>query len=189
MKKEYELNLPITDKTLEILPGNLIDAEKLIRLNPLWTVLTFKQDGDTFQAELKDYSSEREFILNGRFVTDMPETLNVEFTEGDYTLISIRPVEDNYLATVVYTDPEFEEESEQEHHTVMWLRGIQEYLRLYQKKTINTVVFRYIMNRIVLTMTPSQRKICLMLLRLTVVEVVVILIIVIGYVFFVLNRN
>ncbi|WP_163340123.1 hypothetical protein [Desulfopila sp. IMCC35008] len=189
MKKEYELKLQITDKTLEIFPGKLIDAEKLIRLNPLWTVLSFKQDGDTFQAELKDYSSEREFILNGSFVSGTPAMLNVEFTEGDYNFLSITPVKDNYLATVVYTDPEFEEESELERHTVMWLRGIQEYLRLYQKKTINTVLFRYIMNRIVLTMTPSQRKICLMLLRLTVVEVVVILIIVIGYVFFVLNRN
>lgn len=189
MKKEYELKLPITDKTLELFPGKLIDAEKLLRLNPLWTVLAFKQDGDSFQAELKDYSSEREFMLKGSFDSGMPETLNVEFTDGDYSFISIRPFEDNYLATVVYTDPEFEEESEQEHHTVMWLRGIQEYLRLYQKKTINTVMFRYIMNRIVLTMTPSQRKICLMLLRLTVVEIVVILIIVIGYVFFVLNRN
>lgn len=189
MKKEYELNLPITEKTLEIFPGKLIDAEKLIRLNPLWTVLSFNQEGDTFRAELKDYSSDREFILKGSMDSDTPETINVEFTEGDYTFISIMPVKENYLAAVVYADPDFEEESEQERHTVMWLRGIQEYLRLYQKKTINTTVFRYIMNRIVLTMTPSQRKICLMLLRLTVVEFVVILIIVIGYVFFVLNRN
>lgn len=189
MKKEYELKLPITDATLEIFPGKLLDAEKLIRLNPLWTVREFKDDGDTFQAELTDYSTDREFTLKGVFDSDTPENLKVELTEGDYELISITPVDGTYQATVTYADPDFEEESEQERNTVLWLRGIQEYLRLYQKKTINTRVFRYIMNRIVLTMTPSQRKICLMLLRLTAVELVVILIIVIGYVFFVLNGN
>ncbi len=43
------------------------------------------------------------------------------------------------------------------------------------------------MNRIILKMTPSQRKISLMLIRLTVVEIFVILLIVVGYVIFVLK--
>ena len=40
------------------------------------------------------------------------------------------------------------------------------------------------MNRMVLQMNPSQRKICLMISKITVVEVVVIIVIVIGYVSF-----
>ena len=58
---------------------------------------------------------------------------------------------------------------------------------MYLKNTLNTVFFRYIMNKIILKMTPSQRKISLMLIRLTVVEIFVILLILVGYVIFVLK--
>jgi hypothetical protein len=187
VKKVYEFNLPITPQSLELLPGKLLDAETFVRLNPLWIVKAFKQEGDTFQAELKDYSTDKEFTLSGSIDNEMTSSFQATLSGGDYELVSIEQSNNNFQATVIYGDPEFEEESEQERHTVMWLRGIQEYLRLYQKKTINTVIFRYIMNRIVLTMSPSQRKICLMLLRITAVELLVILIIVIGYVFFVLK--
>lgn len=189
MKKDYDLNLPISDKLQKILPGNLIDAEKLIRLNPLWIVQDFQEKDGNFHARLKDYSTDIEFELSGALDTDQSDALVVNFTTGDYELVSISPAEDKYTTTVIYSDPDFREESDQERNTVMWLRSIQEYLRLYQKKTINTLFFRYIMNRIVLTMTPSQRKICLMLLRITAVELLVIVIIVIGYVYFVLKPS
>jgi len=74
-----------------------------------------------------------------------------------------------------------------ERLVVLWIRSIKEYLRMYLKNTLNTIFFRYIMNKIILKMTPSQRKISLMLIRLTVVEIFVILLIVIGYVIFVLK--
>lgn len=189
MKKEYDLNLPVSDKLKKILPGNLIDVEKLIRLNPLWIIQELQEESGHFHAKLKDYSTDIEFELHGSLDLNQPEELSVNFAEGDYGSITISLVENIYRGTVVYTNPDFEEESELERNTVMWLRSIQEYLRLYQKKTLNTIAFRYIMNRIVLTMTPSQRKICLMLLRITAVELVVILIIVIGYVYFVLKPS
>lgn len=189
MKKEYDLNLPVSEKLQKVSPGQLIDIEKLIRLNPLWIIQEIAEDNGRFHAKLKDYSTDIEFELSGSFDTRKPEILSVNFTEGDYELFAISECESRYKATVVYLDPDFEEESDLERNTVMWIRSIQEYLRLYQKKTLNTVAFRYIMNRIVLTMTPSQRKICLMLLRLTAVELVVILIIVIGYVYFVLKPS
>jgi hypothetical protein len=40
------------------------------------------------------------------------------------------------------------------------------------------------MNRMVLTMNPSQQKICLMLIRFTFLEILVILLIVVGYFIF-----
>ncbi len=67
---------------------------------------------------------------------------------------------------------------------LLWIRSIQEYLRIYATTTPYTVFFRLLMNRMVLQMDPSQRKICLMLTKITVVELVVILVIVIGYVSF-----
>lgn len=187
MKKEYDLNLQISDSLNPLYPSRQIDAEKLIRLNPLWIVLEFNEDDDGFHSKLKDYATDVEFEIQGSISQDDEDRLLVNFSQGEYSCVSIVPAGERYQARVTYSDPDFQEESDLERNTVMWLRGIQEYLRLYQKKTLNTLFFRYIMNRIVLTMTPSQRKICLMLLRITAVELVVILVIVVGYVYFVLK--
>ncbi|HSO18287.1 MAG TPA: hypothetical protein VLT88_02445, partial [Desulfosarcina sp.] len=68
-----------------------------------------------------------------------------------------------------------------EQNLTLWLQSIRQYLRLYLTTTPYTLFFRWLMNRALLHMNPSQRKICLMIYRFTVLEVVVILIILIGY--------
>jgi len=69
---------------------------------------------------------------------------------------------------------------------LLWVKAIREYVRIYAKKTVATLFFRLLMNRMVLQMNPSQRKICLMMARLTIVEIFIIILIVVGYVIFVL---
>jgi hypothetical protein len=66
----------------------------------------------------------------------------------------------------------------------LWLRGIREYLRLYLSNSPNTLFFRFLMNRVMLRMNPSQRKICIMIYKITVVEIILILVIIIGFVYF-----
>ncbi len=187
MKKTYPLNLPRKNSAQPLAVADLIDAEKLLRLNPIWTIKEFTSSGNEFQADLQDYATDREFTISGSITSEKSQKMQVNFTGGSYEVLTIQPDGESYSATVVYSDPDFLEESEEERHTVLWLRGIQEYLRLYLKKNPNTLFFRYMMNKIVLGMSPSQRKICLMLLRITAVELLVILIVVIGYVYFVLK--
>lgn len=187
MKKNYPLNLPVSAAGKSFSPSLLIDAEKLLHLNPIWIVKELRTEQNTFEAELQDHETEKEFTVKGEIVAGRDDSLTVEFSEGDYTSVTIAPATEKYEAVVTYRDSDFKDESDLERNTVMWLRSIQEYLRLYRKSSLNTVFFRFIMNRIVMKMTPSQRKISLMLLRITAVELLVILIIVIGYVFFVLK--
>lgn len=66
----------------------------------------------------------------------------------------------------------------------LWLRGIYGYLGLYTQSTPGRLINRAIINRFLIPMNPSQRKICIMIYRFTVLEVVVILLIVVGYLFF-----
>jgi hypothetical protein len=73
---------------------------------------------------------------------------------------------------------------EQEQDMLLWIRAIQEYLRLYATTTPQTLVFRGIMNGMMLKMNPSQRKITVMLTKITVIELLVTIIIVVGYVYF-----
>lgn len=69
---------------------------------------------------------------------------------------------------------------------LLWIRAIKEYIRIYLKRTPATLFFRLLMNKMILKMDPSQRKICLMMAKITAVELLVILLIVIAYAFFVL---
>ena len=69
---------------------------------------------------------------------------------------------------------------------LLWIRGIREYIRLFMKNTPVTLFFRFLMNQMVLKMDPSQRKISMMITKITAVEVLVVILIVVGYVLFVL---
>lgn len=184
--KEYELNLSIQEKNRLSL-GKLLDVEKLLRLNPFWFVDNLHVDGQTFQTDLKDYRNDKQFQLSGRLSTDNPETLSIAFDNGDWHQITLFTKNGMLWAKVDFREQEPEPESDEEQNIIFWLRGIKQYLRLFLKTTLNTLFFRMVMNKMVLTMNPSQRKICLMLVRLTIVEILVIVFIVIGYVIYVLK--
>lgn len=186
MEKEYQLNLPIQGKKRPLALVRLLSIETLLRLNPHWIVEELIEDGATFTASLKDHESEKSFQLSGSLVSPEPLILEIVFDDGDFQKIRLFPKDQLFWAAVEYTAEE-EIEEDIERHVVLWIRSIKEYLRMYLKNTVNTIFFRYIMNKIILKMTPSQRKISLMLIRITIVELLVILIIVIGYVIFVLK--
>jgi hypothetical protein len=187
MPKEYDLNLPVHGKKQPLALTGLLSLETLLRLNPHWIVERLVEANGTFTAALKDHETEKSFQLIGSLFFPGPQTLELSFDQGNYRKITLFPRDTGFWAEVVYRAEEEEPEEEVERHVVLWLRSIKEYLRMYLKNTPNTVFFRYIMNRILLKMTPSQRKISLMLIRLTVVEIFVILLIVVGYVIFVLK--
>lgn len=187
--KSYDLDLEITKKCKQLNLGELLDAEKFLRLNPHWIIQSFESSGSDFIAEIKDHGTEEEFRLSGRIESENRDHYTVFFKDWLCAQLIISRRDDRYSAEIAYADPEFEEESEQERQVVLWLRSIKEYLRLYLKRTINTILFRTLMNRVILEMTPSQRKISLMLIRITVVELLVIVLIVIGYVYFVLRPS
>lgn len=187
MHKEYELNLPVQGKKKPLSLADLLSIETLLRLNPHWIVEKLVEENGTFTVALKDHETERSFQLMGSLACPDAQTLELSFTQGDYQMIRLFPKDTGFWAEVIYRSEDEEPNEAVESHVVLWVRSIKEYLRMYLKNTLNTVFFRYIMNKIILKMTPSQRKISLMLIRLTVVEIFVILLIVIGYVIFVLK--
>lgn len=186
MKKEYDLSLPVQGKKKPLSLTDLLSIETLLRLNPHWIVEDLTEDNGTFTVDLKDHETERTFQLSGSLAFTDAQTLELAFEQGHYSKIRLFPKDSGFWAEVTYN---LEEEPDEalERLVVLWVRSIKEYLRMYLKNTLNTIFFRYIMNKIILKMTPSQRKISLMLIRLTVVEIFVILLIVIGYVIFVLK--
>ncbi len=184
-EKKYDCGLEIQDSRKKIRIGDILNADKLLRLNPFWFVNSLTTDGDQFTAELKDYRNDQEFQLKGTCVFDKDNLISIDFVDGEWTSITLFVKEGNQLwAKVNFREQVAEPESEEEQNLVYWLRGIKEYLRLYFTNSLNTRFFRMVMNNMILKMNPSQRKICVMIVRFTILEIVVIAIIVAGYFLF-----
>ena len=190
MKKKYDLLLPATATDLDIL--KLIDEDKLVRLHPHWFIEDAEHRDGTFFVTLRDYATEQVFSLGLKLdvapKSDDPVGARIimRILLFDYgvkeLLFFARQGKTQVQVSYGYDAEQADDELEQD--MLLWIRSIQEYLRIYATTTPYTVFFRLLMNRMVLQMDPSQRKICLMLTKITVVELVVILVIVIGYVSF-----
>ncbi len=180
--KEYDFNLPVRQNGKPLDISARLNSENMLRLNPHWNFKKLITDQDGFSAEIVDHATDKEFSLKGTLQHISPQDISLTLENGDITSIRISPDGDTFKACVTYCTEQIDETVE--YFVIMWLRSIKQYLRLYHKRTINTLFFRFLMNRIILTMNPSQRKICLMLVRLTVLEVIVIVLIIAGYFFF-----
>ncbi len=161
-----------------------VPHDRLLRLHPNWFISDFQEDGTSFSASIKDYATEDEFPLSGQFVFNGKDDEILRITLTETIEITITFLRRNDELSVQVHSPQGE--LDVEDPLLLWIRAIREYIRIYAKKTPVTLFFRLLMNRMVLQMNPSQRKICLMLARFTAVEILLILFIVIGYVVFVL---
>ncbi len=189
MERFFDLVLPATVSTLDL--REILDENKLLHLHPHWFVDQSEQRDNTLFVTLRDYATDQEFSmglhLDDSSAQDDPEDCEVFlrvtifdfgirellfFTSGDKTRLRVR-----------YTDEVPDDALEQD--ILLWTRAIQEYLRLYTATTPRTLFFRLLMNKVLLQMNPSQRKISIMLTKITVIEVLVILILVAGYAYFI----
>ena len=187
MQKEYDLSLTVGTARTPLLLGELLSVETLLRLNPHWIIEGVEVGGDSFTACLKDYVTDEAFSLAGTLIVTQTGQLVLTMDHDTYQVVNISITDEKLIATVTYGRDEEDLSEELERYVVLWLRSVKEYLRMYLKDSLYTRGSRYIMNKIILQMTPSQRKISLMLIRFTVVEIVVILLIVVGYFVFVLK--
>ena len=169
--------------------GRILTENKLVHLHPHWFVeAEERRDGILF-VELRDYETDRIFSLGLQCNASPPHNENdtksimqirlvdygatelLFFTDNDKTRVRVR-----------YAGQQAEEEVEQD--VLLWIRAVQEYLRLYTSTTPYTFIFRIIMNKMMLQMNPSQRNITIMITKITIIELLVILILVVGYVYF-----
>jgi hypothetical protein len=190
MEKTYDLKIPV-DRTRELDLSRILNEEKLLHLHPHWFVGECQEQDNGVIASLKDYETENEFQLG----------LSIDFTaskinESDsqavmrislsvFAVSEILFFSENDMMRVKITGSGDVVEEEIEKSMFLWIPAIQEYIRLYTSNKPTALFFRMIMNKMILQMNPSQRKICIMLTKITIVEVLVILVIVVGYVFFV----
>lgn len=180
MIKEYDLFLPWKDEAQNDV-YELIQPEFFFRLNPHWAIPEFTITDGVYSFEAIDHDTKEPSCMEGEYRRDPGGQLIVETKKQIWQAISFMGKNGNLWAAVTYTE---EPSEEQEQHVVFWLRSIKEYLRIQASNTLYSKMFRKVMDKVILPMTPSQRKICLMLLRLTALELLAIIVIVVGYFFF-----
>ncbi|MDJ0810799.1 MAG: hypothetical protein QNJ01_11920 [Desulfobacterales bacterium] len=157
--------------------------EKLLHLHPHWHVGEIGAEGESWRVALKNHETEKDFELVFRlhFPDDADVCMRVEFENAHLNGLGFERANGRIVIRLVNhrapADPD-------DFQLELWLRGIFGYLGLYTRKTPGRLINRFVMNRFLIPMNPSQRKICIMIYRFTVLEVVVILLIVLGYFFF-----
>ena len=182
MQKDYNLELSFGAGRKDVAVNALLAGETLLRLHPHWFIEGFSREGDRITTDLRDYASEATFRLVYRMDSDRSGLPTLLFDEGPLHAMRFF-FQDNVLFARVTSDQDLGR-LEEEFGLVLWLRGIREYLRLYLSRSLNTLVFRTLMNRMMLRMNPSQRKICVMIFKITVVEILLILAVIVGFVYF-----
>jgi len=186
---EYFYDLKVGVWAADLAIDNLFDEEKLIRLHPHWFVESRQETNGWCLFRLRDYATEREFELGLGMSVDPAEddppgsapVLRMTLHKIPVKEILFH-VRDNKVRVRLRSEEALSPEQEQD--MLLWIRAIQEYLRLYASTTPKTLLFRGIMNHMMLKMNPSQRKITLMLTRVTILELLVTILIVAGYVYF-----
>lgn len=181
MRKDYDIYLNWDlDKNINVF--SQVKEELFFRLNPHWVVTTFSCTGNVYNSEVKDHETDQETLLEGTYNIDSAGLPEISVNNQIWESISFFERNGNLHAEIVYKESPPEDD---ERKLVLWLKSIKEYVRLYKTNSLNTRVFRFLMNRVILQMTPSQRKISLMLIRITVLEIIAILVILLGWIFFI----
>ncbi|MEN8244087.1 MAG: hypothetical protein ABFS43_04215 [Thermodesulfobacteriota bacterium] len=182
MLKEYDLALDLKGREIFRLFKRLFDAEKLLHLHPHWFIEEIKEDREGVKTRIKDHATETHFNIRFALVISELSGMSLDFKNESLHNITLFNKNGRLYASV--SGETSEQELDQHYSLSLWLRSIREYIRLFIKTTPNTLFFRFIMDHAVLKMNPSQRKISLMILRFTALEILVIVLIVIGYVIF-----
>jgi hypothetical protein len=178
--QEFDLGLQVpADFNLQ----SLFPNDRLLRLHPHWFITDFKQNASSFSANIKDYATQEKFSLTGSvtYPATAFELMNIKLSGGLAKKIVFLDRDGTLKAQIT----SFHGSTTDDDPLLLWLRGIREYIRLFLKQTPITQFFRILMNHMVLKMDPSQRKISMMITKITAIEVLVIILIVVGYVFFV----
>ncbi len=190
MEHFFDLFLPAAAAKLDI--PKILDEKKLVHLHPHWFVEDVIQKDTGFLVNLRDYATDKVFPLGLSLTKSSQEgdpvgsdiIMRVSFNQFAVRelLFFVDPETAKTRMRICFVGEQFEKSIEEE--MLLWVRAIQEYLRLYLTTTPRTLFFRAMMNRMILRMNPSQRRICLMIAKITVIEIVVIIILVVGYVYF-----
>ncbi len=159
-----------------------ITAKTLMRLNPHWHIE--KPKSGIYPVE--DVLVESEF-RSAPVLSASDDTFTAHFPEIGLTL-SARSCEGG-ANTAVSFDMDAEAGNaltpEDAARTMQyWLPSLREYYRLHEANSLKHRAWRFFMNKVMLTMNPTQRRISGFMFKLTVLECLLIVILGVGWFYY-----
>ncbi|WP_291327053.1 hypothetical protein [Desulfovibrio sp. UCD-KL4C] len=159
-----------------------ITSKTLMRLNPHWDIA--KPENNLFPVE--DVLVETEFNTAPDLKFDT-ETFKATFPEIGLTL-STRSSDNGTNTEISFSLNQIagcKFSSEDAARTMQyWLPSIREYYRLHESNSFKHRCWRIFMDKVMLTMNPTQRRICGFMFKLTVLECLLIVILGVGWFYY-----
>lgn len=152
----------------------------LMRLNPHWNVEPGNEDAWDVEDVLveKRFTADPEIsVVEGRWSVRFPAAgllLEAASRErGGDTVVRWNISQSD--------DPSGLLPAEAQRTVQYWLPSLREYYRLYESDGLKHRFWRMFMNKVMLTMNPAQRRICAFIFKFTMLELVLILALLVGY--------
>lgn len=159
-----------------------LNSKTLMRLNPHWHVE--KDKGHGFPVE--DVLVETEFTTYPKLTAEQ-NTFSAYFPEIGLT-IAARSCDDGTNTAVRFTmdkDAPTSFTNEDAARTMQyWLPSLREYYRLHESNSFKHRCWRFFMDKVMLTMNPSQRRISGFMFKLTILECLLIVILGVGWFYY-----
>jgi hypothetical protein len=184
------INLPVSEVTAFKV---LSDLNVILRLSPYWSLKELKpltegpvKEGSRYKATIEYYGKEVT-ETHGLEVIELLSDKKISFKveEGILKEISFNIEKDSDGIRLAH---QFLIDSDDEailkgtrSELVFWLRSVGEYLKLAEGKTLWKRFFKWFMDRAWLRLTLSERKIAIIVTKISILELVLLLILVLAW--------
>ncbi|MEW6738276.1 MAG: hypothetical protein ACOYU2_11925 [Nitrospirota bacterium] len=184
------INLPVSEVTAFKV---LSDLNVILRLSPYWSLKELKpltegpvEEGSRYEATIEYYGKEVT-ETHGLEVIELLSDKKISFKveEGILKKISFNIEKDSDGIRLAH---QFLIDSDDEailkgtrSELVFWLRSVGEYLKLAEGKTLWKRFFKWFMDRVWLRLTLSERKIAIIVTKISILELVLLLILVLAW--------
>ncbi|MBI3377314.1 MAG: hypothetical protein HY035_02770 [Nitrospirae bacterium] len=183
------VNLPVSEATAFKV---LSDLNVILKLSPYWSLKELKsisgipiKEGSRYEATIEYYAKEIT-ETHGLEVVEYLQDKKISFKVGNGVLKEINFIIEKNNTGIQLTHQFLIDSIEDEtvlkgtkNELFYWLRSIGEYLKLAEGKTLRQRLFKWFMDRAWLRLTLSERKIAIIVTKISILELVLLLVLIV----------
>ena len=163
MTYSYKLMMPLAKETVF---SFFYELEKWFRLNPQWEVLSLEngkraKENEQFTLRVKYDRTEKEVLYKGTVEEFRDNQITVRLDAEVPRLITVKLNDaENGMSILSYEEvSDVELPVEEKRNLNLWIKSVANYILLSRKKTLPSRIWKWIVDKIWLKMSPSGRRI------------------------------
>lgn len=159
---------------------NELEEMTVMRLNPHWHI-----DGTDGGYQVDDILSDVQFTTQASLMAESAQ-FSITFSGAGVDILARRGTDGQTELAYHFdadTAPKFDAKKIEEA-MLFWLPSLREYYRLFATDSLRNRFWRFFMNKVMLKMNPTQRRICAFMFKLTLLEMILIVVLAVGFWFY-----